>query len=295
MMFRRSPVGQCNGRLQLFLHGWGVATTDMHKVFLALSAASLTMSASISSASSQEQGQTALPVFSPPTDVPLLVERTTWRDLGDDELQHKHVYRIVFHQRPRGYEMVAQLLSTEIDAPEKLQYLVDMQLRNENHEPMSFLLSSEGIILAGDTNEQAKRGIREALEAASQRAKANRSPKEAARVITFLQQLENTTREARPDWPRALFVPQYDDYAAQGLVRVSASGDGTVDWDHSRASQVNGADLEQKEHCEFDPLKGYAVHCKRDTVIQVGDVVRTGWDSHRIWPEPQQQYTAADE
>jgi hypothetical protein len=258
-----------------------------------LIAASLLLCSATGSAASAE-ASVELPLFSPPIDTPLIVERTVWRDLGDAELKHTHQFRVVFHQRPRGYEMVMQLLSAKLSGPDKIKYLLDMQLANENYEPMSFLLSSDGVIQAGDTNEKEMAAVREGLKVALEKVRDSRSPRDAARAVAFMQQLENATREARPDWPRAFFVPQYDDYAHEGTITTTVARDGFINWHHSRTSMADGATIKQDESCDFDPLGGYVVRCHQDTLVSVGDYVQKGWTAYSVTREPAQKLTSSD-
>lgn len=154
--------------------------------------------------------------FRPPIGRPMLLSRTLWRDLADGkQIVATRRYRVRFLADGLGWRVEGELVASEIDAPEILRPLAEIERQRPDDGLFPIALDSHGriaerdaTVLAGGPTQGGEAVERAVALALSQLERQPRPPAEAADVRAFLQRIQTLAAAAvTTSWPSSLFLP----------------------------------------------------------------------------------------
>lgn len=173
-----------------------------------------------------EAGESDRALFVPPETAQVLT-RTLRRSLaGGLEILVRRSYRISFVRVGDGYRVDGELIAVEVDAPQRVRAIAEMERNRPDDGLFPFLLDARGLIVsdARPTDRAAARdgaSVASAVIASSAMAQAER-----AEAIGFVNQV--VQQGAASAWPRDLFNPAPGNRTEVRRIALPQGGEGEV-------------------------------------------------------------------
>jgi len=178
-----------------------------HRVRAALIAA-LVLAGLAGPARAQAGLQAEAREFSPP-DAPLVLTRELRRPLADGhEVVSRRRYQVQFQRQDAGYVVDGLLLEAQVDAPEELRMLADLERARPDTGLFPIRLDADGMLATNDEGPSPEpgRALSAGIELVSQQLRRMNLPAmDARQAQAFVRQF--LSRPGMTPWPLDLFRP----------------------------------------------------------------------------------------
>lgn len=193
---------------------------------------------SVSAVTAQTAASSDAPtrIFAPPEGVPMVLSRTVRRELSDGKaIVATRRYRVTFHRTADGWTIEGALVGSEIEAPQRLAMLADIERQRPDPGLFPIRLDAAGLIVPRGPAAGPAAGPADAMPPAA--------IDEAIRLITahFPSAADAKTRETAIEqvrmlasqgtmslWPRTLFLPQAGTVREERSLAVGDGIDGAI-------------------------------------------------------------------
>lgn len=165
-----------------------------------------------------------------PSDQPLVLTRTVWRNLADGkQIVVRRRYAVRFMRQGDGFLLDGRLLDTSVDAPALLAGMAELERRRGEDGLFPLRLDGAGRIRSGPGRLGQGSGphAEAADKARAALAAVPLSPLERGESSLFLGQL--AAGKALADWPADLFNPASEDQHQQRSIALPGGEQGQVE------------------------------------------------------------------